>query len=150
MHYRLPLPLNSLMYVIQDLHIAIFIMTLYTVSSAHVVYDLSMAIAVSRGQGVPIAEKQLHLLERFESDWCTAPLMSSPPPYFTFNGIRLDDDNINAQYGARVNRSTSLQGHHQAKLELVIARVKPSVNNSIIVCWINSDVLLEYHLTIGE
>ena len=42
-----------------------------------------------------------------------------------------------------------LQGHHQAKL--VIARVEPSVNDSIIGCWINeSDVLLEYHLTIGE
>lgn len=117
------------------------------ISSAHVVYDLSIAMAVSLGQGVPI-EKQLRLLERFESDWCTAPLMSSPPPYFTFNGIRLNDDDINAQYGAMVSRSTSLQGHHQAKL--VIARVNPAVNNSTIVCWINSDVLLEYHLTIGE
>ena len=105
--------------------------------------------SVSLGQAVPIAEKLLHLLERFESAWCTAPLTSSFPPYFTFNGIPLNDSDINTQYGARVNRSTSLQGHHQAKL--VIARVKPSVNDSIIGCWINeSDVLLEYHLTIGE
>ena len=108
-----------------------------------------VVLAVSSGQPVPI-EKQLHLLETFETDWCTSPHVSSPAPYFTFNGITLNTDELNRQFGATVIRSNGLEGHHQAKL--VIASVKKTtVNDSIIVaCLVNSAVLLEYHLIIGE
>lgn len=108
-----------------------------------------VVLAVSSGQPVPI-EKQLHLLETFETEWCTSPQILSPAPYFTFNGIPLNTDELNRQFGATVNRSNSLEGHHQAKLR--IASVKPAVNDSIIivVCLVNSAVLLEYHLIIGE
>ena len=105
-----------------------------------------VVLAAPSGQPVLI-EKRLHLLERFESDWCTSPLVLSPAPYWMFNGLTLNDGANNTYYGALVNRSSTIEGHHQAKL--MIPNVTSAINDSTMTCMVNSVVILEYHLIIS-
>ena len=105
-------------------------------------------IVLAAPSGSPVVEKEFHLFEEFESDWCTSPLLSSPAPYWFFNGIVLNDGENNTHNGAIVNRNSTYEGHHQAKL--TIPSVTSAMNDSTMICVVNSVVILEYHLIVGE
>jgi hypothetical protein len=97
---------------------------------------------------VNIVEKEFHLFEEFESDWCTSPHRSSPAPHWFLNGVILNDGENNTQYGTIVGRNTTHEGNHQA--QLTIPKLTSAMNDSTLTCKVDSVVTLEYHLIIGE
>jgi hypothetical protein len=102
--------------------------------------------APSGSQG--IVEKKFHSFEKFESDWCISPHQSSPAPHWFFNGVILNDGENNTQYGTIINRNGTHEGHHQS--QLTIPRLTASMNDSNVTCIVDSVVILEYHLIVGE
>ena len=89
----------------------------------------------------------------FQSNLCVSPLVISPAPYFTctfenYITVTLNDAKINELYNASVSRNITSERHHQALL--TILGINATFNNSIITCWVNSAVILQYHLTIGN
>ena len=102
-------------------------------------------ISVVQPQWVPVTNGL------FQSDLCVSPLVTSPAPYFICtleNYITLNDAKINELYNASISRNITSEGHHQALL--TILGTNATFNNSIITCWVNSAVILQYRLTIGN
>jgi hypothetical protein len=90
----------------------------------------------------------------FQSDICVSPLRASPAaPLFTCdfeNGITFEfnDAEPNKFYNASISRNITSEGHHWASL--IILGPNLTFNNAIITCWMNSDVILQYRLIIGN
>ena len=89
----------------------------------------------------------------FRSDVCVSPLRTPPAPLFTGTlenniTIKFNDAEFNEFYNASVYRNTSSEGYHQAWLIVLGANL--SFNNAIITCWVNSAVILQYHLIMGN
>ena len=89
----------------------------------------------------------------FHSDICVSPLRTSPAPFFT--GIlennmtfEFNKAELNEFYSSNIYRNFTSEGHHQALL--IIDGVNHTFSNAIITCWVNSDVILQYRLIIGN
>ena len=112
-------------------------------------HDCNLFILVAQsGSPVNVVEKEFHLFEEFKSDWCTSPLRSSPAPHWFLNGVLLNDGENNTHNGVMINRSISNEGHHQS--QFTIPKLTSSMNDSTVICVVDSVVLWEYHLIIGE
>ena len=106
-------------------------------------------LAAQLGSSVNVViEREFHLFEKFDSNWCTSPLQTSPAPHWFLNGVLLNDGENNTHHGVRINRNTSNEGHHQS--QFTIPMLTSSMNDSTVICKVNFTVILEYHLTIRE
>ena len=95
-----------------------------------------------------MTEIKLYVSGEFQSEVCRSPDLSPLAPYWEFNGTPLNDDEINAYYGAIVSRDVSGEGHHLSTLS--IQAVNLSLNATVISCLVNRTVVLQYHVTVGE
>ena len=82
----------------------------------------------------------------FVSDLCVSPADIPLPPYFTYNNITLNDNEVNKYYQAEVSRNVSSEGYHQAMLSISTVNSTHTLNNSNITCWVNQTVIFRYHL----
>ena len=106
-------------------------------------------LAAQSGSPVNVViEREFHLFEKFDSDWCMSPLRTSPAPHWFLNGFLLNDGENNTHHGVMINRNSSNEGHHQS--QLTFPKLTSSINDSIVICKVNLMVILEYHLIIGE
>ena len=89
----------------------------------------------------------------FHSGTCVSPLSTSPAPFFTGtleNNVTFEfnEAELNEFYSSSIHRNFTSEGHHQALL--IIDGVNLMFSNAIITCWVNSDVILQYRLIIGN
>ena len=85
----------------------------------------------------------------FQSEPCISPRLSSPAPYFNYtleSDVTFNEAEVNRYYSVNVNRSFGPRGHHQAVV--YISDVNSELNNSLITCWVESTVILQYRLII--
>ena len=93
-------------------------------------------------------ELKLYVSGEFQSEVCVSPDLSSPAPYWEFNGTLLNNNEINADYGAIVGRNSSREGYQQSIL--TIPSVDLRLNATVISCLVNETVIQQYHVTVGE
>ena len=92
----------------------------------------------------------------FHSGVCVSPLSTSPAPFFTGtlinnNTFEFNDAEANEFFSASITRNATTEGHHQALLITIIDGANYLMfNNAIITCWVNTDVILQYRLIIGN